>query len=884
MKVCPNCQSRYDQGEAFCPSDGTKLVDAKELSPGQLTGKELGGVVHLDALNRSDAMGERYDGQLLDSERGVLVTVFNQESSPKPHHAEHVRAAADLLRAAIPPEIIALHSYDLDSADFGFVVEDAVDGRSLREILQDDGKLPWQTAVRITAHLAQALHWMAERGHIHRGIHPGAIYITDLEEGEVQIGDWIQSALTYHPNPLEEAEDGSDFIGFGAYMSPEAIREEGRLDERSLVYSLGMLLYEMVLGKPPFTSTDPTETLKRHLHEKPLKLAIAAGSEDLHSELDEVLGMMWSKAPEDRFQTPKAIIAALSSLVEETPRDVAPIPEEADSPVFDESERPEESSTSDGSDKNTMLGIGGSGPAPSSDEEDDSPTVPAPDTAEDSNVQSGEAAIDGSEPEEPRERKASSDMPSIIIEDPELRGAMSDDEKEEEEEEDNDEREKDDELAETKPPPSTSPNDSEEDDEAEASSDEHDSDERESDEQEAAAADADSDDSSDELPGAAVINPTSIVEDDEADDGEAREEEPKEPQNNPGPASSEDEGPAEEPPAPTLDIDPETMDDAVKEATSSSSDEAVVMGFVDGETGVQHDPDGTATPRSVEAQDSSSKPGAPPIPDQVRDKKSSEKATSEGANEEESTQTGDSESDGDAQVSSADDVDTSNEKGEGDEPDEHDNDGRSRNATDELEAEEIVVLDEGDQAPPSLPGQEEEPQEPDESADSEKADGQDAEEEEDPSVSDGIVVLQEESDPSNESEVQSGENEVSGETEVSGESEVADESRGESNTASGDATAAAASNETDVSGFDPSGEPETDVTNEWFEVSDEEAWMAADVREERDRSEMIRQYATRAVFIILIVAALGLIVFSQFYTPSDDKNNGSSSSQSTSQE
>jgi tetratricopeptide (TPR) repeat protein/serine/threonine protein kinase len=418
------------------------------LSPGKLTGLSLDDMVALEELELSDGLGERYRGKLEDGGIQVRVTAFNQAFTPDPSRGEELEDALESHAKPLPAQILALHSYKLDGNP-PFTIEEYPTGPSLRTLLEQRKSLDWQTSVRVAANVARAAAYLVENGIFHSCIHPGSIFITDVAQGRVQLGEWAHGVLSHRSSPLAYADEHPDgFFGYAGYMAPETIRDGDDVDQRSIVYVAGMLLYEMIVGKAPFTSKKSEDTLKRHLHEKPLKLAIAKSGADLHPELDDVLDMMWIKAPERRFQNPSAAIGALASLLDTTPDVLAPEISPREEPVFtgpvpgavdeDEEAPPEvaeaddtgaEDDTPDDA-KKTMMGL----PSVTTKDEDD-----RDEDAEDSSAldqEDAESAVDdeagdddddaGDEEHQPPPKSGPS--PSIIIEDPELRSAMDGDE------------------------------------------------------------------------------------------------------------------------------------------------------------------------------------------------------------------------------------------------------------------------------------------------------------------------------------------------------------------------------------------------------------------------------------------------------------------------
>lgn len=427
MKVCPECQARFVGSESFCPNDATPLVDARELSPGELTGTDLNAQIHLERLEFADRLGERYAGEFRPEKTPLRVTVFNQGFVPEKSRLAALGEGRLALGEFLPAEILSLHSLSLEG-ERPFLAEEAPAGPSLKQVIEERKALDWQTAARITCNVGRALEYLAERDLIYLGLHAGAIFVTDLKRGQIQLGEWAHSLLSHPQRPLEldEAADNT-FLGYSGCLAPEAIRDAADADQRSLVYSLAMLLYQLIVGKPPFTSKETADSLKRHLHEKPLKLSIARGVAGLPADIDDILDMMWIKAPERRFQKISAACAAIASLFDEQVENIAPALVPAERAVFEEPEAQPEDARAQaapedkGYEKRTIMGMPAVALTPQAaglEEGASEEPAGADDAAEASDAQGAPTA----QVVKPAGQKPA-EGPSIIIDDPELRAA-----------------------------------------------------------------------------------------------------------------------------------------------------------------------------------------------------------------------------------------------------------------------------------------------------------------------------------------------------------------------------------------------------------------------------------------------------------------------------
>jgi serine/threonine-protein kinase len=181
-----------------------------------------------------------------------------------------------------------------------------VDGRSLRERLREEPRLPVGSAVAIASQVAEALHHAHERGIVHRDIKPENVLLAGDHAFVADFG----IALAIDAAGGERLTRTGLSLGTPAYMSPEQATT-GRLDGRSDLYSLGCMLYEMLAGRPPFTGATAQAVLAQHAAGaappiRTLRPAVPAA-------LERVIARALAKAPKERFPTGRALGEALAA-------------------------------------------------------------------------------------------------------------------------------------------------------------------------------------------------------------------------------------------------------------------------------------------------------------------------------------------------------------------------------------------------------------------------------------------------------------------------------------------------------------------------------------------------------------------------------------------
>ena len=203
------------------------------------------------------------------------------------------------------PNILPLHDSGEAGDDLLYYVMPYVEGESLRARLDRARQLPLGEALRIAKQVAEALAYAHARGVVHRDIKPENIL---LHEGVPMVTDFgIARAIGTVSN--ERLTETGIAVGTPAYMSPEQAAAERDVDERSDIYSLGCVLYEMLAGEPPFTGPTAQAVLARKLLEPLPRLRVIRP--DVPQSVDDVVTRALARVPADRYATAAAFATAL---------------------------------------------------------------------------------------------------------------------------------------------------------------------------------------------------------------------------------------------------------------------------------------------------------------------------------------------------------------------------------------------------------------------------------------------------------------------------------------------------------------------------------------------------------------------------------------------
>ncbi|HUP20452.1 MAG TPA: serine/threonine-protein kinase, partial [Gemmatimonadota bacterium] len=218
--------------------------------------------------------------------------------------AERFLAEIRTTAALQHPHILPLH--DAGEADgFLFYVMPFVQGESLRDRLDRERQLPVHEAVEIARKVADALEYAHEQGVIHRDIKPANIL---MSRGDPLVADFGIALALSEAGGGRITETGMS-LGTPHYMRPEQATGERALDPRSDVYGLGCVLYEMLVGEPPFPGPTAQAVLARILTSEPRRVTETRHTVPPH--VDAVVAKSLEKLPADRFASAEEFAAAL---------------------------------------------------------------------------------------------------------------------------------------------------------------------------------------------------------------------------------------------------------------------------------------------------------------------------------------------------------------------------------------------------------------------------------------------------------------------------------------------------------------------------------------------------------------------------------------------
>jgi serine/threonine-protein kinase len=261
----------------------------------------------IGAMIGTGGMADVYQATDTRLNRKVAVKILRSDLARDPAFVARFKKEALAAGGLSHPGIVAVYDSGVDQKD-SYIVMELVGGHTLREILQSGERLEQSEALRIIAEVLEALEYSHHKSIVHRDIKPGNIMLT--ESGQVKVMDFgIARAMDDVGATMTNTWN---VVGTAQYLSPEQATGESA-DRRSDIYSVGALMYELLVGRPPFIGDTPVSIAFQHVS-APL-ISPAEFEPDLDPNLVKIMQVALCKDPADRYQSAGAMLADLNRAV-----------------------------------------------------------------------------------------------------------------------------------------------------------------------------------------------------------------------------------------------------------------------------------------------------------------------------------------------------------------------------------------------------------------------------------------------------------------------------------------------------------------------------------------------------------------------------------------
>ncbi|MEE5991997.1 MAG: Stk1 family PASTA domain-containing Ser/Thr kinase [Oscillospiraceae bacterium] len=271
-------------------------------------GKKLEGRYEITELIGVGGMADVYKATDIIDNKEVAVKILKKEFAENEEFLRRFRNESKAIALLSHPNIVKV--YDVGFSDkLQFIVMEYIDGITLKEYMENEGALTWKDSVHFIVQILRALQHAHDRGIVHRDIKPQNIML--FTDGTIKVMDFGIAKFA-----REDGGTATDkAIGTVHYISPEQARG-GETDEKSDIYSVGVMMYEMLTGQKPFDTDNPISVAVMQMQDIPERPRNI--NPDIPAGLEEIILHAMEKSPENRYQTASDMIRDIEAFKADT--------------------------------------------------------------------------------------------------------------------------------------------------------------------------------------------------------------------------------------------------------------------------------------------------------------------------------------------------------------------------------------------------------------------------------------------------------------------------------------------------------------------------------------------------------------------------------------
>jgi len=329
--TCPTCGNQNADQARFCnncgatlpvaPADADTVTSPPEDSPtldltthDHLSGREIDGRYRIENLIGVGGMGSVYRATRVLIGDEVAIKILHTERVTDPHAAERFRREAQAAARLKHPNAVSVYDFGISADGLQYLVMELIEGQSLREVMKQQGALSPVMAAEVTSQVCAALDEAHRQNIVHRDIKPDNITLNSTPSGlRVKVLDFGIAKL--RDDTASHLTQTGSVMGTPHYMSPEQCLGE-ELDARADIYSMGIVIYEMLCGRVPFNSPISTAVVVQHVNQPPPPLR--SFDPDIPVQIETVVLRALEKRPDSRPQTATALGREMNRAVKAT--------------------------------------------------------------------------------------------------------------------------------------------------------------------------------------------------------------------------------------------------------------------------------------------------------------------------------------------------------------------------------------------------------------------------------------------------------------------------------------------------------------------------------------------------------------------------------------
>ncbi len=324
MKQCPSCKEKMRDTMRFCPFDGQALLLQDEF-----IGTLLDGRYRLEEKIIESEIDKDYKATDVRLGREVAVKLFQLRRAFDQETLNRLYVKLSTTSSIYHPNVVTVFDFGVTPDNqTAYLVFEFIEGISLKEKLKR-GRLSYDEILLVLEQICSALEPLHAKGMTHGNLDPEDIHLygDDARRLKVQFVDFDSlGTIREHSQSMKIGT----LAGATNYMSPEQI-QTGNLDARADVYSLGVVLYEMLAGQLPFKASSPLEAVRKHIYELPVPLRKARP--DVSKRIEAVVMCALNKWPEQRQASASALARDFEEAIRRGPEELVAAPPKAEAPA-----------------------------------------------------------------------------------------------------------------------------------------------------------------------------------------------------------------------------------------------------------------------------------------------------------------------------------------------------------------------------------------------------------------------------------------------------------------------------------------------------------------------------------------------------------------------
>ncbi|HUS67046.1 MAG TPA: protein kinase [Kofleriaceae bacterium] len=305
---CPTCLAPFRAVYSRCPKDGSPLAWST-VDP--LIGTTIADRYVIEALVGEGAMGLVYRAHHARLSRLFALKLMFGDVAAEPAMRMRFAQEADVASRLSHPNVVSVCDFGKTERGLLYLAMDYVEGETLASLLRREGPLDEARVTALARQLARGLGHAHRAGLVHRDFKPANIAVATAEDGGelVRVLDFGLAISEREGDRIGRLTEHGLVVGTPIYISPEQAKDLP-VDHRADLFAMGVVMYEMLTGRPPFEGTGP-EIARANVTQKPPSFAHRNPNVRVAPELEQLVFKLLEKRPGERYQTAEDVIAAL---------------------------------------------------------------------------------------------------------------------------------------------------------------------------------------------------------------------------------------------------------------------------------------------------------------------------------------------------------------------------------------------------------------------------------------------------------------------------------------------------------------------------------------------------------------------------------------------